>query len=139
MKNLFILTSVFLGSSLLATDVHTGKRIAINKRFSGTPSKGPVGAISIIIDKSDYELNVYDDKGWYATYPVVFGNSSLADKKMEGDKNTPEGTYRITAKRVHENGAAFFLLITPPLQTVQNLISVSNGAKFLPMPVLVAV
>ena len=83
MKNLFILTSVFLGSSLLATDVHTGKRTAINKRFSGTLYKGPVGIISIIIDKSDYELNVYDDKGWYATSPVAFGNSSLADKKME--------------------------------------------------------
>ena len=103
MKNLFILTSVFLGSSLLATDVHTGKRTAINKRFSGTLSKGPVGTISIIIDKSDYELNVYDDKGCM------------------------------------KNGAAFFLLTTPPLQTVQNLISVSNGAKFRPMPVLVAV
>jgi len=113
MKNLFILTSVFLGSSLLATDVHTGKRTAINKRFSGTLYKGPVGIISIIIDKSDYELNVYDDKGWYATYPVVFGNSSLADKKMEGDKNTPEGTYRITAKRVHEKWCRFLSIDYP--------------------------
>ena len=37
----------------------------------------PTGTVYIIIDKSDYELSVYDDKGWYATYPVVFGNSSL--------------------------------------------------------------
>ncbi len=53
----------------------------------------------IIIDKSDYELKVYDDEGWYATYPVVFGNNSLDDKKMEGDKNTPEGKFRILSKR----------------------------------------
>ena len=58
--------------------------------------------ISIIIDKSDYELSVYDDKGWYATYPVVFGNNSLDDKKVAGDKNTPEGSFRITSKRVHD-------------------------------------
>lgn len=75
--------------------------------------KGPVGAISIIIDKSDYELSVYDDKGWYATYPVVFGNNSLEDKKMEGDKNTPEGTFHINAKKVHEKWLRFLALDYP--------------------------
>ena len=28
----------------------------------------------IIVDKSDYELKVYDDEGQYATYPIVFGS-----------------------------------------------------------------
>ena len=85
MKHIIILATVFLGSSLLASDVSVYKRNAGNKRFSWDAA-GPVGKISITIDKSDYELHVYDDKGWYATYPVVFGNNSLADKKMEGDK-----------------------------------------------------
>lgn len=101
MKNIVVLTSIFLGSSLLASDVNTSSRAKSSKRFSWGAA-GPVGAISFIIDKSDYELSVYDEKGWYATYPVVFGNNSLSDKKMEGDKNTPEGTYRIANKRVHE-------------------------------------
>jgi murein L,D-transpeptidase YafK len=101
MKNILVLTSVFLGSSLLASNVTTTSRCKINKRFSWNPN-GPVGNISIVIDKSDYELSVYDDKGWYATYPVVFGNNSLSDKKMQGDKNTPEGTFHIINKRVHE-------------------------------------
>ncbi len=65
-------------------------------------SAKPFAPVSIVIDKSSYELHVYDAKGWYATYPVVFGNSSLADKKMEGDRNTPEGTFKIMNKRVHE-------------------------------------
>jgi murein L,D-transpeptidase YafK len=56
---------------------------------------------------------VYDDKGWYATYPVVFGNNSLADKKMQGDKNTPEGSFRIIAKRVHEKWCRFLSLDYP--------------------------
>lgn len=101
MKNIVILTSFFLGSSLLASDVNNSFRSKSSKRFFWT-SSGPVGAVSIVIDKSDYELSVFDEKGWYATYPVVFGNNSLADKKMEGDKNTPEGTFRIANKRVHE-------------------------------------
>ena len=106
MKQLVILASIFLGSSLLASDVNNSFRSKSTKRFSWR-SDGPVGVVSIIIDKSDYELSVYDEKGWYATYPVVFGNNSLGDKKMEGDKKTPEGTFHITGKRVHEKWCRF--------------------------------
>ena len=104
MKSIIVFTTLFLGSSLLASSVvHTTKfRSQTKKRFSWGANAGPVGAVSIIVDKSDYELSVYDEKGWYATYPVVFGNNSLADKKMEGDKNTPEGSFTIANKRVHE-------------------------------------
>jgi murein L,D-transpeptidase YafK len=61
----------------------------------------PIGSVYLIVDKSDYELQVFDSKGWYATYPVVFGNKALGDKMMEGDRNTPEGTFHIGAKRPH--------------------------------------
>ena len=110
MKNFFVLTSVLLGSGLFVTD--NTVRSKTSKRMEAF-SSGPVGSVSIIIDKSDYELSVYDDKGWYATYPVVFGNSSLADKKMEGDKNTPEGTFRIIGKRVHDKWCRFLSLDYP--------------------------
>ena len=59
------------------------------------------GNIYIIVSKSDYELKVYDQDGWYATYPVVFGSKSLDDKMMEGDRKTPEGSYHIATKRPH--------------------------------------
>ena len=78
----------------------------------------PVGAVSIVIDKSDYELHVYDSKGWYATYPVVFGNPSLADKKMEGDKLTPEGSFRIQNKRVHEKWVRYLGLDYPTRESL---------------------
>lgn len=80
------------------------------KRFA---SAGPVGSIYIIVDKSDYALNVYDEKGWYATYPVVFGNNTLDDKKMEGDKNTPEGTFKIIHKKNHDKWYKFMALDYP--------------------------
>ncbi len=73
----------------------------------------PTGTVYIIIDKSDYELNVYDDDGWYATYPVVFGNKDLGDKLMEGDKRTPEGTFKIISKRPHEKWHRMLMLDYP--------------------------
>src|SRR5687767_2535033 len=103
MKTCFVLTSVFLGGGLLILGIPSpagSEKVALNRISSKKTT--PIGTAYILIDKSDYELHVYDDKGWYATYPVVFGNSSLSDKKMEGDKNTPEGTFKIVSKRIHE-------------------------------------
>ena len=73
----------------------------------------PISPIKIVVDKSSYELHVYDAKGWYATYPVVFGNKNLDDKKMEGDRKTPEGTYHIAAKRYHDKWSRFMALDYP--------------------------
>lgn len=83
------------------------------KKFSVKKAGLPRGIVSIVIDKSDYELAVYDEDGWYATYPVVFGNSSLADKKMEGDRNTPEGNFTISAKRIHDKWNRFMAIDYP--------------------------
>ena len=118
MKQFVILTtSVLLGSSLLVADVNTTAEKSLftsksSKRFNWS-SSGPVGTISIVIDKSDYELSVYDEKGWYATYPVVFGSNGLDDKKMEGDKKTPEGSFHIISKKVHEKWYRFMALDYP--------------------------
>jgi murein L,D-transpeptidase YafK len=116
MKSILILTSVLLGSGLLLTDKHQSANLSstktkLIKRVNA--ADGPVGDISIVIDKSDYELSVYDEKGWYATYPVVFGSNGLDDKRMEGDKKTPEGSFRIISKRVHEKWYRFLALDYP--------------------------
>lgn len=83
---------------------------------------GPIGSIYIIVDKSDYELHVYDAKGWYASYPVVFGNSSLADKRMEGDNNTPEGTFHILNKHYHDKWDRFMMLDYPTEESRQKFL-----------------
>jgi murein L,D-transpeptidase YafK len=114
MKNFIVLSFIFFGSSLLASDKqYTFSAANRTIKRINFASPGPVGKIYIIIDKSDYELNVYDDKGWYATYPVVFGNNSLSDKKMEGDRNTPEGTFRIIHKRIHDKWHRFLSIDYP--------------------------
>jgi murein L,D-transpeptidase YafK len=62
----------------------------------------PEGDIYILVIKSNYELQLFDKNGWYATYPAVFGSKSLDDKMVMGDRKTPEGTYHIAGKRPHE-------------------------------------
>ncbi|HEU4469455.1 MAG TPA: L,D-transpeptidase [Flavisolibacter sp.] len=85
------------------------------KRELSTAPKAP---FKIIVDKSSYELYVYDAEGWYATYPVVFGNSTLEDKKMEGDKNTPEGSFKIVNKRVHDKWERYMGLDYPTKESL---------------------
>jgi murein L,D-transpeptidase YafK len=67
----------------------------------------------IIVDKSDYELKVYDEDGWYATYPVVFGGKDLGDKMKEGDKKTPNGSFKVVLKKIHPKWGPELLLDYP--------------------------
>ena len=124
MKLPILLTSVFLGSSVFPTNSHLISTIKFSteakKRIVTRSAKIlPVGAVYIVIDKSDYELNVYDDKGWFATYPVVFGNNSLADKKMEGDRNTPEGSFHIISKKIHDKWDRFIAIDYPTKESYE--------------------
>ncbi len=92
---------LILGSLLVITllsfrDAH--HRVAFRRFFHSAPE----GDIYIIVIKSNYELQLYDSDGWYATYPAVFGSKDLDDKMMMGDRKTPEGTFHIASKRPHE-------------------------------------
>lgn len=78
-----------------------------------TAGKKNEGAYYIIIDKSDYELKVYDDEGWYATYPIVFGSKDLSDKMREGDRRTPNGKFKVLLKKMHPKWGPELLLDFP--------------------------
>jgi murein L,D-transpeptidase YafK len=82
-------------------------------------SRGATNPFYIIIDKSDYELKVYDDEGWLATYPVVFGSNDLRDKFMEGDKRTPEGQFKVLLKKIHPKWGPELLLDFPNQETMK--------------------
>lgn len=91
-----ILCSLLLFSLLSFRDAH--HRTSSRRFFHRYPD----GEVYIVVIKSNYELQVYDKDGWYATYPAVFGSKSLDDKMIQGDRKTPEGTYHIVSKRPHE-------------------------------------
>lgn len=73
----------------------------------------------IIVDKSEYELYVYDDEGWYATYPIVFGSKDLSDKMREGDKRTPDGSFKVILKKIHKKWGPELLLDYPNKSSVE--------------------
>jgi murein L,D-transpeptidase YafK len=71
----------------------------------------------IIISKHNYELKVYDDEGWYATYPIVFGSKDLSDKMREGDRRTPTGKFKIILKKIHPQWGPELLLDYPNVES----------------------
>jgi len=113
MKATFVLTSVLLGAMLPAHHARHASYNHLNNLKYRSSVSGPVGSVYIVIDKSEYALSVYDNEGWYATYPVVFGSNGLGDKKMEGDNKTPEGTFKILSKRVHDKWSRFMIIDYP--------------------------
>ena len=119
MKIAVLVSVVVIGGHLLKHDFSTKskKEVTSIQAYKTTKSKKsaslPISPIKIVVDKSSYELHVYDAKGWYATYPVVFGNKNLDDKRIEGDRKTPEGTYRVAAKRFHNKWSRFMALDYP--------------------------
>jgi murein L,D-transpeptidase YafK len=121
MKTVLFLSFLFVGGSFFYLNHSSSSsasfplyKVSKAKRFNTMP----IAPVRVIIDKSDYELSVYDQKGWFATYPVVFGNSSLQDKMVEGDRNTPEGHFKILSKKLHPKWNRFMLLDYPNAETM---------------------
>ena len=111
-------------STLVLAGLTTTSLLAFRDASSRTSSKRffhreLVGAVHLIVIKSTYELKVYDQDGWYGTYPVVFGSKSLDDKMYEGDRKTPEGTYHIASKRPHEKWDKMMVMDFPLAQDLE--------------------
>lgn len=124
MKTVLLLSAIAIGAHLLTHNFSgTKTEVSSISTYKTTKSRKtsswPVSPVRIVVDKSSYELHVYDAKGWYATYPVVFGNRSLDDKKMEGDRKTPEGTFHIASKKYHNKWSRFMALDYPTQQDLQ--------------------
>lgn len=85
----------------------------------------------IVVDKSDFELKVYDEEGWYATYPVVFGSKDLGDKMREGDKKTPNGSFKIILKKIHPKWGPE-LLLDYPTEENQQLFNERKAKGLIP-------
>ena len=64
-------------------------------------------------------MTLYDNEGWYGTYPVVFGNKSQDDKRMEGDRLTPEGHFKIIGKKIHKEWGKFLMLDYPTKESYE--------------------
>ncbi len=69
--------------------------------------------VFLLVDKSDYRLYLYEDVTLRKIYKVVFGSRAMTDKLVQGDRQTPEGTFRIQSKRYDGRWSRFMLLDYP--------------------------
>lgn len=56
-------------------------------------------ATAIVISKADRVLTLYKNGRRVLSYPVRLGFNGIREKQYQGDGATPEGRYRVTAKR----------------------------------------
>jgi len=112
MKNRIGYLLVFIVAlSLLSFVSSTGRRKIAAKNIVPIDTTG--NPYLIIIYKNTYELQVFDSAGWLATYPVVFGSKDLADKKMKGDRLTPDGNFKVILKKINPKWGPELLLDYP--------------------------
>lgn len=112
MKTILIPISLGILFSSIFLSVNTGLPVAkVHTASSANSTKA--NPYYIIISKKSYELKVYDDEGWYATYPCVFGSNDLRDKYREGDKRTPIGEFKVLLKKSNAKWAFELLLDYP--------------------------
>jgi murein L,D-transpeptidase YafK len=118
LHHIFLLSSFIVLGSFTA-DKGKKKKPVAKPRAAAAPKKtmpavdSTENTYSIVVDKSDYELKVYDEEGWYATYPIVFGSKDLGDKMKEGDKRTPDGKFKVILKKIHPKWGPELLLDYP--------------------------
>jgi len=69
--------------------------------------------LKILIDKSEYTLQVFHDDSLLITYPCVFGFNPIDDKHQEGDGCTPEGEFKIRSMYAHASWSYFIWIDYP--------------------------
>lgn len=70
-------------------------------------------SVLLIVNKSHYIVEVYYRRKKVRAYKAVFGPKPLQDKKMEGDRCTPEGWFTIVTKNATSKYNKFLLLDYP--------------------------
>lgn len=75
--------------------------------------------IFLLIIKSNYRLYLYEDTKLLKAYKVVFGNNNLGDKRIEGDRETPDGTFHIIEKHYDKRWNRFMLLDYPNQESIE--------------------
>ncbi|MEO8962453.1 MAG: L,D-transpeptidase [Ginsengibacter sp.] len=118
----FLFCSFIPGRKIITTS--TDRSGIVTK---ATKEKSAANPYYIIISKKSYELKVYDDQGWYATYPCVFGSNDLSDKFMEGDKRTPEGNFKVVLKKNNSKWKFELLLNYPNEESYKKFIGRKAG------------
>lgn len=80
----------------------------------------PLSDIQVKVYKSEYKLEVWNDQKELRSYKVVLGENPEGQKFMEGDKKTPEGSFKIRNLYPHAKWSKFIWFDYPNEQSVLN-------------------
>jgi len=113
-------------------------RTTILPPFPGIKDRKPIlpdtldkDSILIYVDKADYLIAVIYKRKRIRQYRAVFGPDRTVDKKMMGDRATPEGAFKIVSKRDHSNWQKF-ILIDYPNQESYRKFNENKSKKIIP-------
>ncbi len=70
-------------------------------------------SLMVLVDKSNFLVALVYKRQRIRQYRAVFGPDPKKDKMMEGDRATPEGWFKVVAKRSHSSWQKFILLDYP--------------------------
>ncbi len=71
------------------------------------------GVVYVVVDKSENTITIFDATDWLVQWPCTFGSDDISDKLYQGDRRTPEGKFKITAKYPHKKWDKFMRLDYP--------------------------
>ena len=90
------------GNFIVSQTIIMPKAPKLGVRIPVNPDTLIKDSLLVIVDKSDYMLTLRYRSRILRTYKAVFGPQPLMSKRMEGDRCTPEGCFKIVSK----NGAS---------------------------------
>lgn len=101
------------GAMLVTEQVIMPKRSIANTRKPIDPDTLVKDSVIVLVNKSAYSVQVFYRKQMIRVYKAVFGPNPKANKTMEGDRCTPEGWFKISAKNPNSKYHKFMLINYP--------------------------
>jgi murein L,D-transpeptidase YafK len=69
--------------------------------------------VTVVVTKHARRLELYRRGTLVRAFPIVLGARPMGAKRFEGDMRTPEGVYRVAAKRLHGRWRYFIAIDYP--------------------------
>ena len=116
-RNIYFSFRLFISLVLLSC-ISPGPEIPVNKTSDFSSELSSLdGQLKLVIWKSHYTLTLYKGNTPVKTYHVVFGKGyGEGDKKITGDKRTPEGDFYICTMNPSKRFYKFMGLSYPGLK-----------------------
>ncbi len=113
---------VYIGLCALLLSCGGQQEVAVTTALGDIMTEKGIEAkdLLLVIDKSEYTLEVHAGTEKLKTYSVVFGGNPADDKRMEGDQCTPEGNFGVRDMYPHRKWSKFIWIDYPTKQSWAN-------------------